>query len=175
MKGFTLIELLISCAIFIILISAVFQVMETGRSAWFTGDVSVELRQQIIKAFTVMEKELMGTAPSKMDLGSNSNSNSLNFKLPQRDGNNHVVLASNGTISWESAANSITYALAGSQITRSANGTTRVLANNVTGLQFSRPAAPLNILQINITVSKTTTTRRQLQDSGEIQIKMRND
>ena len=174
MKGFTLLEILVACAIFIVLIFAVFQVMEAGRSSWFTGDVSVELRQQIIKTFTLMGKELMGTAPAQISLGSGNNSNSLNFKLPQRDNNNHVVLGSNGKIVWASAANSITYALAGSQITRTASGTTRVLANNVTSLQFSRPAAPLDILQINVMVSKRAVTGRQLQDSGEIQIKMRN-
>jgi type II secretory pathway component PulJ len=174
MKGFTVLELLFACAILLVLIFAVFQVMTTGSSSWTTGDVSVELRQQIIKAFTVMEKELMGTAPAQISLGSGSSSNSLNFKLPQRDSNNHVVLGSNGAVTWESSANSITYTLAGSQITRAVSGTTKILANNVTSLQFSRPATPLNLLQINIAVRKTTTAGRQMQDSGEIQIKMRN-
>ncbi len=171
MKGFTLIELLVAVGVFLILILAIFAVMGVGRGAWFTGDVSVELRQEIIKAFMTMEKELRETRPSRIrGLRSGESNSSLTFIIPQE--NNGTILDAFGNILW---SGDITYALNGAnQITRNASGVTNILANNIVTLNFTRPDSPLNILQIDITARKTSLTGRLTQDAGQIIIKMRN-
>jgi len=173
MKGFTLMEVIFAVAIFLILVLAIFAVMNVGIGAWFSSDVSVQLRQEIIKAFTKMEKELKETRPAQISLTIGSSSPSLTFKIPQRDAFNHIILDSSGSIVWSN--NSIAYALNGAnEITRTAQGVTSVLARNVVNLQFTRPTSPVNLLQIDITARKVSAARRTVQDSGQIMTKMRN-
>jgi len=172
MKGFTLIEVLFGVAIFLILILAIFAVMNVGIGAWFTGDVSVELRQEIIMAFTAMEKELKETRPAQISLTIGTSSPSLTFKIPQDNNNDGTILDSFGNIEW---SGNITYALNGAnEITRTASGVTSVLAHNVVNLQFSRPTSPVNLLQIDITARKVSAQGKTVQDAGQIMIKMRN-
>ncbi|MCX5710941.1 MAG: hypothetical protein NT060_03110 [Candidatus Omnitrophica bacterium] len=172
MKSFTLIELLFVSIIFTLLIIGVFQVMDVGRGAWFTGDTSIELRQEIIKTFMRMERELKETRPAQVSLGSSTSDTSLTFKIPQDIDGDGTILDSSGNIEWSP---NIVYALNGSkQITRTASGATTIIANDVTSLLFTRPATPVNILQIDVTANKTTATNKILQDSGEISVKMRN-
>lgn len=175
MKGFTLIEIIFGVGIFLILVLAIFAVMNVGIGAWFSSDVSVQLRQEIIKAFTKMEKELKETRPAsaQIDLGIDSSSHSLRFKIPQDGGDpDDTILNPSGNIEW---SDWIKYELNGAnEITRTASGVTSVLARNVVNLQFTRPASPVNILQIDITARKVSAQRRTIQDVGQITIKMRN-
>jgi len=172
MKAFTLIELLFVSIIFTLLIIGVFQVMDVCRGAWFTGDASIELRQEIIKTFMRMERELKETRPAQISLGSGTTGASLTFKVPQDIDADGTILDSSGNIEWSP---NIVYALSGSnQITRTASGITTVIANDVTSLLFTRPSTPVDILQVDVTVSKATPTNKILQDSGEISVKMRN-
>ena len=136
------------------------------------GDVVVELRQEIIKTFMRMESELKETRPAQISLGSGTSGSSLTFKIPQDNNGDGTILDASGNIEW---SGNITYALNGAnQITRTASGLTSILANNVVSLQFTRPTSPVNILQIDITVRKTSVLGTQLQDTGQIMIKMRN-
>ncbi len=172
MKGFTLIEIIFAVGIFLLLILAIFAVMDVGGGAWFTGDVSVQLRQEIIRAFMTMEKELKVTRPSQISLTSGSSSSSFTFKMPHDNNNDGTVLDSFGNVEW---SDNITYALNGANtITRTASGTTSVLAHNIVNLQFSRPLSPVNLLQIDITARKVSATGRTARDTGQITIKMRN-
>ena len=99
-KGFTLLEVLIATSIFLIFVIAASAVMDVGRSAWFTGDVAVELRQEINKAFMYMEKDLEKTRPAEISLASDSSSTSLTFKIPQDNDADGTILDSNGNIEW---------------------------------------------------------------------------
>ncbi|MFA6378348.1 MAG: prepilin-type N-terminal cleavage/methylation domain-containing protein [Candidatus Omnitrophota bacterium] len=172
LTGFTLVEILIAVSILTALILAAFQLMDVGRSSWFTNNISVELRQDIIKAFASMEKELKETRPSLVSLGAGDTSTILTFKIPQDIDGNGTILNSSGIIEW---SDNILYARNSSgQIIRTTPTATTILANNVTALQFTRPVSPLNLLQIDMTVQKTSASGQQLQDTGQIIIKMRN-
>lgn len=172
MKGFTLIEIIFGVAIFLILVLAIFAVMNAGVGTWFTSDVSVQLRQEIIKAFTKMEMELKETRPAQVSLTIGSSSPSLTFKIPQDTGTGGSDLDSSGNIIW---SNNIVYTLNGAnEITRTVSGVTSVLARNVVNLQFTRPMSPVNLLQIDITARKVSAAGRTVQDTGQIMIKMRN-
>jgi prepilin-type N-terminal cleavage/methylation domain-containing protein len=172
MKGFTLIEVIVALSIFTLMILAIFGMMDMGRSSWFTGNLAVEIRQEIIKPFMTMEKELRETASSQMNLANGSNSGSITFRMPQDNDGDGDVLDALGNIEW---SGDVTYALnANSQITRTVSGAVSVLANNIVSLRFTRPVTPVDILQIDITSRKTSALGRQMQETGQIKIKMRN-
>ena len=92
--------------------------------------------------------------------------------MPNDNDGDGDVLDASGNIEW---SGNITYALnVNSQITRTASGVVSVLANNIVSLRFTRPVTPIDILQVDITSRKTSATRRQIQETGQIEIKMRN-
>ena len=174
-KGFTLVEIMIASSIFMILLASVFAVMNAGKSSWFTGGTVVELRQEIAKAFMVMEKELRETCPNSncTNFEEGDSGSSIGFKLPQDKDHDGTILDSLGDVEYSN--NMTTYALNGAnQITKTISGKTTVLANNITSLQFNRPEGSVNLLYVTITAQKKSPTGRTMQDSGEIVIKMRN-
>ena len=172
MKGFTLIEVIVALSIFTLMILAIFGIMDLGRSSWFTGNLAVEVHQEIIKSFMTMEKELRETASSQISLASGTNSSSITFRVPQDNDGDGDVLDASGNIEW---SGDVTYALnANGQITRTASGAVSVLANSIISLRFTRPVTPVDILQVDITARKTSALGRQIQETGQIKIKMRN-
>jgi len=172
MKGFTITEFLIAICIFLVLVLSLFQALDISRSLWFNDEVSVELRREIIKAFTNMERELKETRPALTSLTSGTSSATLTFCIPQDNDGDGTILNSFGDIEWSPQ---ITYALNGShQITRTVSGNTAIMANNVSALLFTRPLSPVDIVQIDITATKNTAFGRQIQDVGQITIEMRN-
>lgn len=172
MKGFTLIETIFAVTIFLLLTLAVFTMMYAGRGAWFTGDVSAQLRQDIIRAFTAMERGLKETRPSQISLAIGASSPTLTFRIPQDNDNDGTVLDSLGNIEW---SDNITYALNGAnEITKTVSGVTSLLARNIINLQFTRPVSPVNLLQIDVTARKVSVQGRTIEDTGQIMIKMRN-
>jgi prepilin-type N-terminal cleavage/methylation domain-containing protein len=169
-KGFTFIEVLISIGIFAALVGGIFSVMEASRRAWFIGDASVELRQEIIKAFICMEPELQKTTPGQISITVGNNDSSLTFKIPQAI--NGSIVNAGGNITW---SGTITYALnATNRIVRTNGNSTSVLANNIIGLLFTRPVNTTDILQVDISAQKTSVTRRVISDAGQITVRMRN-
>jgi len=171
-RGFTLVEILVASAIFSILLLAVFMVMDAGRTSWLTGDALVELRQEVVKAFTIMEQEMKEIRPGDLGLAIGASSNSLTFRVTQDNDADGTVLDSLANIEW---SGNIVYSLNGaSQIIRTAGGASSILANNIIVLQFSRPVGSTNLLQVDITAQKMTGNRRLVQDTGQIVIKMRN-
>ena len=175
MRGFTLVEILISFAILVLVMLAIFSVMDIGRNAWFLGDVSTQVRHEIINAFTNMDRELKETRPSQQSLSIGTTSAQLTFKIPQDGNGDGTVLDVNGNIEW---SDDITYALNGAhELTRTVSGVppvTSVLARDIVNVQFSRPLSTINLLVIDITAQKASSAGRIVQDSGEIKIKMRN-
>jgi len=172
MRGFTLIEVIVSVSIFVFMILAVFVVMDIGRSSYFTGGLAVEVHQEVMKPFMTIERELRETAPSQINLSSGNSSSSITFKVPHDNDGDGDVLDNYGNIEW---SGDITYALNGNnQITRTASGITSVLANNIINLSFTRSVTPVDILQINVTARKTSLSGRQIQDTGGLELKMRN-
>lgn len=172
-KGFSFIETIFAVSIFLILMLVTYSVMDTGRKAWFVSDASGELRQNIIRPFMRMEKELKETSPGQVSLLAGSSSSNLTFKIPQDRDLDGTNLDSDGNIEW---SDDITYALdlGSNQIIRTVSGTSAVIASNIVALQFRRPVTSSTRLQIDITARKNTLDRRVIQDAGQIILKMRN-
>ena len=176
-KGFTIVEVLISAVLIAVLIMAAFTVLDIGRGSWFSGDVRVELRNEITRAFMGMEREIRETRPvsAQMNINYGAAANSITFKIPTTDVDG-VVLDSFGYIVW---SGNIVYALNGNnEIVRTdPDGSTRVLAKYITSLQFSRnrtPALPQDLLIINITAQKASGVGKIASETGQLILRMRN-
>jgi len=164
------------------LVNMAFATLNTGMNSWFSGSTSVDLRSEIIKTFSTMEKDLKNTAPAQTNLASGSSATSIVFHLPQDIDGDGTIIDWNGTsplyepiIEWP--AETITYELNANNeiIRRTSSGQSRVLARNIVSLQFSRLSTMSNILQIDISAQKSDTKGRVLNDAARLIIKMRNN
>lgn len=172
--GFTFVEIILAVSIFLVLIVSLYGVMETGRGSWFRASTAVELRQEIIRALTRMESELKEVRPGLISLAAGDTSSSLVFKLPQDIDNDGTILSvSLGQVEW---SNNITYALNGAnEITRTVQGDPAfIIAKDIVSLEFTRPVGQDRILEILITARKTSVLRNTVEDTGGIEVKMRN-
>jgi len=168
MKGLSLVEVLVTSVVLAILIVALFLVLNIGQRSWIQGDVNIQLQQEIARGLTVIARELKKTAPEKVRIGASS----ITFNVPQDLNGDGSVVDTNGYIEWSA---DIIYSLNGSnQITRSFNGATSIIANNISALQFSFVQDEAAVIQVNITASKTSGAGRLVQDTGQTIIKVRN-
>jgi len=153
--------------------AAVLMVFSISQRSWSSGNVSINLRDQVIRAIMTMNKELSqgpAAGANQINLVTGASSNSVTFYLPHDNGGYGSVVNPAGNIQW---AGPYTYSLNGSrQIIRTFGATWSVLANYVTSLQFTRSAS--RIIQVNITARQTPTAGQQLQDTEQAIIKIRN-
>lgn len=181
--GFSLIEVIVATCVFLILVNMAFITLNTGMNSWFTGDTAVELRNEIIKAFSAMEKELKRTGPPPhIDLDSGESASFVNFYLPADVDGDGTVINWNGVApryepftEWSTTV--ITYELNanGEIIRRTSLGQSRVLARNISSLQFSTSAVASDILQIDISAQKRDAKGRIVIDTAQLLVKMRNN
>jgi prepilin-type N-terminal cleavage/methylation domain-containing protein len=170
MKGFTLVEVLAASVILAVLMVALFLVLGLGQRSWIRGDVNIQLQQEISRALVVMARELKETAPKKVSI---SPSDTIKFNIPQDLNGDGSVIDSVGAIEWSP---DITYSLNGSnQITRTFNGATSIIANNISALQFALVLNEDSVVRIDITASKISNAGQLVQDNGETIVKMRNE
>ncbi|MDD4954469.1 MAG: hypothetical protein PHP17_00300 [Candidatus Omnitrophica bacterium] len=173
LTGFTLAELLVVVCIFFILIAAAFLVLNSGINSWLTGDVEVSLRRELVKAVIPMEKELKFTQAAQTNLASGSTSNTITFAIPADIDSDGTILNSAGRIEW--SPDLITYSLnANGEIVRTTPAATSILARNITGLQFTRPVSPVNVIEVNVTATRQNSKGRVFTDAAQFIIKMRN-
>ena len=171
-KGFSLVEISIAYAVLSVVILGALQLVDVQWKQFQAGELSSSLRMQIITAFSRVEKELKSTQPAQLSLAAGATATTLTFRVPQDGNNDGTVLDANGSLEW---SGQITYALSNSgQLTRTTGGVTTVLANSVTGLTFTRPAAPTDVIRVTVTSGRTTVLGRTLTDTDQISVQMRN-
>ena len=170
MKAFTLIETLVSVLIFSIIAMSIFLVMSIGQRSWFTGDASMEVRQQIIVALTRMNSELAETTSSQTNLTANVPATSITFKIPHDNNGDGTVVDTLGNIEWSTP---IIYSCdASNNLKRTYAGTTLIIGRDISSLQFTNTQSRL--IQVDITAQKTDNMGKVLQDTEQSIIKMRN-
>jgi prepilin-type N-terminal cleavage/methylation domain-containing protein len=175
--GFTMVEVMVATGLGLIVLLGIFLAMNSGQTAWLTGQGAVELRLEVIKALTRMEGEIRGTAPSIVQtltpalINCDNPTSSLTFELPKTS--NGTVLNSADHIVW-SAPIQYSFNNATGQVIRTVAGVNTVVANNITSLSFTENCTSADILYIDITAAKRASNRRQMNDTGHIDVKMRN-
>ena len=160
MKGFTLIELMIVLLIFSIILGSIFAVMTMGNKAWQSGNVQVEIQQETRKGMDSMLKELRQSSLGQITVAANT----VTFRIPQSVNNS-------GNITW---CGDILYSLGGlndEQLLRTQGEESRVLANNVQGLQFSASGKEITI---TVVVEKESVSQRTLTTTLSSQVTLRN-
>lgn len=172
MKGFSLVEVMVTVLIFSLIFAAVFMLLTGGQASWYTGDVQIELTQEIRKALLTVDKELRQTASSVIsDVPADGDYYiSITFRIPKDIDDDGDVISAIGTMEW---SDNINYSLnANNQIIRTYPLGISVLANNISVLRFRRPEP--DIIEIYITAQKTTILGRNLQTSIMSSLKLRN-
>ncbi len=166
LAGFTLIEVLIVSFLASIIISAIFMVMSSGRTSWYDADSQISLQQELRKAMRQITEDLRQSGTSQISLPSDGNSYSnVSFYVS-------TGIDGSGMIEW--STDPINISLSGGQAIRDDGSTTRVLANNITSLGFTRQIIAYKVVNINITAQKTSTFGRVYNASLESAISLRN-
>lgn len=174
MRGLSLVEVLITVFIFFLIFMASFAVLSAGKGSWYTGDVEVEINQEIRKGLLTMSRELRQSRSSVINtvLPDGNYYNSIIFRVPEDVDSDGDVIDASGSVEWSA---DITYSLnANNQIIRAISGNSAVLANNISDLQFRRPAGSPDIVEIYITAQKASVLGRTLSCDIMSSIKMRN-
>lgn len=174
LTGFTLVEVLITVAIFSLIFMAIFAVLTIGESSWYSGDISVELNQEIGRALLTMTRQLRQSRSTVISNvpADDTYYNSITFKVPQDIDGDGDVINSSGNMEW---SQNISYSLnENKQIIRSTASGSSILANNIFSLQFKRFSGNDDVIQIYIIARKVTARRRSLESSIISSVKMRN-
>lgn len=171
-EGFTILEAMITIFIFSLILAAIFGIMTHGRTSFYTGSTTIELRQEMRKAIFWMKRELYQSS-SLVIRGVPVDRNyysAITFRTPQdRDGDGDVI-DSLGNIEW---SDEIRYSLITRQIIRHVpNEGPSVLANNISFLGFRRQTP--KILEINIQARKRPLFGPQIEANLITRIALRN-
>ena len=174
MRGFSLVEILITVLLFSLVFMASFAVLTAGKNSWYTGDVEVEINQEIRKGLLTMNRQLRQSRSSVITgvFPDGNYYNSITFKIPEDIDADGDVIDALGNMEW---SDDITYSLnARNQIIRTLSGNTTILANYISNLQFRRPAGSPDVIQIYVTAQKETALKRTLTSDIMSSIRMRN-
>ena len=87
-SGFTLIEIMVVMAIFMIVISASYALLTSGRISWYSGDAKIQLQEDLRQSMDYMSSEISESAPTKLIVGGSS----ITFQVPVDE---------NGSGSWQ--------------------------------------------------------------------------
>lgn len=184
--GLNLIELMITIAIMTVIGGMLAYFLAIGGVSWHTGDAEIQANQEARKGMMSMARELRQAQEStiKTMAGALYNKNivynDITFiTISDIDGDGDTISAG-GTLEWSAP---ISYYVAGNQLLRQSGGAIKVLANNVTGLQFMMFVVPdpddptkdaYRILIIALQTQKTSIEGRQVRSNLESSVKIRN-
>ncbi|MBI5873879.1 MAG: prepilin-type N-terminal cleavage/methylation domain-containing protein [Candidatus Omnitrophica bacterium] len=165
-KGFTLIEVLVVVFLASIIFSALFMVMSSGRTTWYSADTQISLQQEMRKAMRQIADDMRQSGISQISIPADSTTySSISFNVSEGAG-------ASGVINWSSSP--INFSLSGGQIIRTDGSTTRVLANNITSLGFTRQFTSPKVVRTNITAQKTSAFGGVLNATLDSAVALRN-
>ncbi len=100
LRAFTLIELMVTVAIFTIVMSASYALLNAARTSWRSGDASIELQEDVRQVLDSISFELFETTPARITIGAGNNF--ITFQIPVDE---------NGSGTWESLGSAGTFYL----------------------------------------------------------------
>ncbi|MDD5270154.1 MAG: prepilin-type N-terminal cleavage/methylation domain-containing protein [Candidatus Omnitrophica bacterium] len=178
--GLSLIELMISIAIVTVIGGYLAYFLVIGASAWRAGDAEIQANQESRRGMMSMVKELRQAQDGNLRTTAGAlyadNTVYNNIKFPviaDTDGDGDTV-STIGALEWSTP---ISYYISGTQLIRSQDGATTVLANNVIGLQFIKTVnitLGISVLNVTLQTRKTSVEGRQVQSTLTCSIKIRN-
>lgn len=167
-RGFSLVEMMIVVLVGTLVIGGLYSVLLIGKNNWEVNRDSIELQQNMRTAFEWMRKDLRQAGLSTISgVPANGSANaSITFQTPST--------VTSGSVVWATA---VTYSKGGTgnaQLLRTVGGVSRVIAQNVSSLQFTRTAADPSVIAITLQVRKNTPQHGLMTISRTTQAKARN-
>ena len=164
-KGFSLIELNLSLFIFAVVAMLVLQSFTIGFRSSDEIHTRTRITGEIRSGIERIERELRNSAYARVTV---LQPNQLQFTVPQN-------ITSEGVITWGSAIQYILGGVNGQQLLRQdvGAGTSTVIANNITGLQFVKNANPAT-LSVSMTGQGRTAQGRAIPVSLNATVEFRN-
>lgn len=183
--GFTLVETLVSIAIFAIITGIIYLFFMVGVGSWEIGTVRTDLQAHARIATDIMVGELKKATRNHstrdITILAPPNNTDIIFYLPEVDADGDVIIDTDGQTKWpDSDADFIKYEYlaATKQLVRKEGSQQRILANNVSNVEFIDAGIDGSLFmdELNITLSleKTTPRGRDLSFTMRSTVKLRN-
>lgn len=133
-RGYTLVEMMIVVAVTSGISLAVFSAMRAGDVQYQDADIRMAIEDSAREALYKISQDLRHSSSTNGSISTGTNT--ITFTIP--DPNNPV--SGSYTENWTTSPHVITYALSSDQLirTNTTTATTTVVANDVTGITFSR-------------------------------------
>jgi prepilin-type N-terminal cleavage/methylation domain-containing protein len=165
-SGFSLPEMMVVLFIFTLVLGGLLSVFAVTERTYNTNKTKTELQQELRKSLGMMVYDLRQAGPAKItnvpadDIAYTT----ITFQTPAD--------VNSGTVSWNPA---ITYALNGSQyVTRTISGVTKVIAQNINSLTFTRLSASSDVIRISMQAQKKIPKGTVLSENLVFNIQLRN-
>lgn len=156
-KGFSLTELLIVIGISSIISYGLFATLLSGERQLGTANTKATLQDSARSGLYQMSEEIRASSPDQITIsGDNS---SISFKVPP----NSNAVGDDFSINW-SGAETVSYSLGGTGNTQlirtSTSGQTRIIANDVTGVQFVGNGNQPSLITATVSMQRTNAQGR---------------
>lgn len=180
-RGFSLIELMTVIAIFVFLIGVILGFINFSNMSWQSGSSKMTVNQELRRGMEAMGRDLSQAKASTISIPPGGSSNSISFQMARDLNGDGSISLSGGILEGLQPADPyITYSLvfnvaAGfGQLIRTSSGSTSVLANYLTGLQFNRDMSSQNIIYISLSGEKSSISGHQAEGSLSGRLILRN-
>jgi len=180
-KGFSLIELMIVSAIFVFLLGVILGFINFGNISWQSGSSKITVNQELRRGMEAMGRDLSQAKASTISIPPGGSSNSISFQMARDLNNDGAISLSSGVLEGLQPSDPyITYSMvfnasAGfNQLIKTSNGSTSVLANYLTGLQFTRDLSSQNIIYISLSGEKSSIAGHLVKGSLSGRLILRN-
>jgi len=167
----TLVELLFCAVIFVLIMGACMALLFRGWDSWQTSSAQVQLAQEESQSVGWLTNDIRQSGASQITNvpADNNGYAQITFSVVQN-------VLSGGNITWNAGA--INYSLGGTlghELIRTQNGQSRVIANNITSLQFSRQTLTPNMVNIQLAAfAPTYRGNQQLTSTLTFKVFLRN-
>ena len=165
----TLVETLFCAVIFALIVGACTALLLRGWDAWNTSSAQTLLTQEFSQSVSWLTNDLKQSGASVITNVPADNNPYTQMSLSTAQ---NVV---GGNVVWGALINYSLGGANGQQLIRTQNSQTHIVATNITAIQFTRPTATPNLVNIQLTVSVPTYRgNQQLTSTLNFKVLLRN-
>ncbi|MFH1063280.1 MAG: prepilin-type N-terminal cleavage/methylation domain-containing protein [Candidatus Omnitrophota bacterium] len=167
-NGFTLVELMVVVVLFTGIILSIFGILSSGRRAWLTSEVQIDVHSFARQTMHLITKELSESAPGKVTIINFSpNEDRIIFQTPDS--------FTAGVVTW---SDQIQYSLGGingEQFVRTnlATGEAEIRGNYIKTLRFNQPSIDLIEIVLILNAQSITGDNAQMQLDSQVSLRNR--
>ena len=163
-RGVSLVEGIVTVALFSLIFGASVLVLLSGSNSWQVEDTRNQMQDELRKSLDAIREDVVEAGTSTM---TSPTDGGTDVKAVFRVASG----VSGGSVTW--SANTIQLSLGGTgsnQLQRISGGVTKVIANNIKTLQFSRVSS---LVTVSLTAEKKTPSGRTIDVTMQSDIRMR--